>query len=66
VLGLIVQGVGNREIARRLVRSPRTIEHHVSAVLAKLNAANKIEIMLRLRSEPWLLAPAEPTSTAQN
>ena len=60
VLALIAEGLGNREIARRLVRSPRTVEHHVSAVLGKLNAANRMDVVLRLRSEPWLLSPAEP------
>ena len=59
VLGLIAQGMGNREIARRLVRSQRTIEHHVSAVLGKLNATNRMDVLLRLRSEPWLLSPAD-------
>jgi DNA-binding CsgD family transcriptional regulator/tetratricopeptide (TPR) repeat protein len=55
VLALIAQGIGNKEIARRMSRSPRTIEHHVSAVLGKFNAANRMEILLRLRGEPWLL-----------
>jgi DNA-binding CsgD family transcriptional regulator/ubiquinone biosynthesis protein UbiJ len=56
VLELVAQGLGNREIAQRLVRSPRTIEHHFSAVLGKLNATSRMEVMLRLRSEPWLLS----------
>jgi DNA-binding CsgD family transcriptional regulator len=59
VLGLIAEGMGNREIARRLVRSQRTVEHHVSAVLGKLNATSRMDVVLRLRSEPWLLSPAE-------
>ena len=61
MLNLIAQGMGNREIARQLSRSPRTIEHHVSAVLGKLNAANRMEVLLRLRSEPWLAADALPS-----
>ena len=60
VLDLIAQGVANREIAARLFRSPRTVEHHVSAVLAKLNAANRMEAMLRVRSQPWLISATEP------
>ncbi len=36
VLQLMVEGCSNAEIANRLYTSPRTIEHHVSAVLAKL------------------------------
>jgi DNA-binding CsgD family transcriptional regulator len=59
VLSLIAQGLGNREIARRLVRSRRTVEHHVSAVLGKLNASNRMDVLLRLRSEPWLLTATD-------
>lgn len=55
VLVLIAQGNGNKEIARRMSRSPRTIEHHVSAVLGKFSAANRMELLLRLRQDPWLL-----------
>lgn len=58
VLVLIAQGIGNKEIARRMSRSPRTIEHHVSAVLGKFNAANRMELLMRLRQEPWLLPEA--------
>lgn len=55
MLVLIAQGIGNKEIARRMSRSPRTIEHHVSAVLGKFSAANRMELLLRLRQDPWLL-----------
>jgi ATP/maltotriose-dependent transcriptional regulator MalT len=65
VLGLIAQGMGNREIARRLVRSQRTVEHHVSSVLGKLNATNRMDVLLRLRSEPWLLSPSDAQSAAK-
>lgn len=58
VLVLIAQGIGNKEIARRMSRSPRTIEHHVSAVLGKFNAANRMELLMRLRQDPWLLPEA--------
>jgi DNA-binding NarL/FixJ family response regulator len=56
VLDLIAQGVANREVATRLFRWPRTVEHHVSAVLAKLNAASRMEAMLRVRSQLWLIS----------
>jgi DNA-binding CsgD family transcriptional regulator/tetratricopeptide (TPR) repeat protein len=55
VLGLISQGYGNQDIAKRLFRSPRTVEHHVSSVLGKMNAAGRMDVVLRLRNEPWLL-----------
>lgn len=55
VLRLIAEGRSNKDIARQLSRSPRTIEHQVSSVLAKFGSANRMEVMLRLRSEPWLI-----------
>jgi DNA-binding CsgD family transcriptional regulator/tetratricopeptide (TPR) repeat protein len=43
VLQLLVQGLRNKEIADKLHRSPRTIDHHVAAVFEKLGAANRAE-----------------------
>jgi DNA-binding CsgD family transcriptional regulator len=43
VLALLVEGLRNSEIAARLVVSPRTVEHQVSAVLRKLGAHTRGE-----------------------
>ena len=43
VLALLADGLRNNEIARRLVLSPRTVDHHVSAILAKLKARSRAE-----------------------
>ena len=43
VLGLLGEGLTNAQIAARLVLSPRTIDHHVSAVLGKLGVATRAE-----------------------
>lgn len=43
VLRLMAEGFSNAEIASRLVASPRTIEHHVAAVLAKLAVHSRAE-----------------------
>ena len=41
VLELIRAGHSNAEIAAKLVLSTRTVDHHVSAVLAKLGAPTR-------------------------
>lgn len=43
VLALIGEGLSNREIGRRLFVSPKTVDHHVSALLGKLSARNRGE-----------------------
>ncbi len=43
VLGLMVKGMNNTEIARHLVVSLSTIKHHVSHILSKLDATNRAE-----------------------
>jgi DNA-binding CsgD family transcriptional regulator len=47
VLALLAEGLSNAEIAERLVVSPRTAEHHVAAVLAKLGAGTRREAARR-------------------
>ena len=41
VLGLLAEGLRNAEIAERLVISPRTVDHHVSAILRKLEVGSR-------------------------
>ncbi len=55
VLALIVKGQSNREIGESLGMATRTAEHHVSAVLGKLNASNRMALILRVQTDPWLL-----------
>jgi len=43
VLALLAEGLSNGEIADRLFVSPRTVEHHVAAVMRKLNAPSREE-----------------------
>lgn len=50
VLELLGEGLSNRDIAARLHRSPRTVEHHVAALLAKLGVATREAAVQRLRA----------------
>ena len=43
VLRLLDEGRTNTEIAERLFVSPKTVDHHVSAILGKLEARSRGE-----------------------
>jgi DNA-binding NarL/FixJ family response regulator len=43
VLSLVAEGLDNSEIARELYLSPTTVKRHVSAILAKLGVANRVQ-----------------------
>jgi predicted ATPase/DNA-binding CsgD family transcriptional regulator len=43
ILPLIGQGLTNREIAEKLKISAKTVDHHVSAILAKLDVTSRTE-----------------------
>jgi DNA-binding CsgD family transcriptional regulator/tetratricopeptide (TPR) repeat protein len=43
VLALLVSGLRNKEIAQRLSRSARTIDHHLESIFAKLGVTNRSE-----------------------
>jgi DNA-binding NarL/FixJ family response regulator len=47
VLGLVSEGLKNSEIATRLVLSERTVDHHVGAILRKLDVRTRAEASAR-------------------
>lgn len=63
ILLLLVEGLHNSEIAERLSTTPKTIEHHVSAILAKLHARSRSEAV-RLAYDVGLIPQAVSLSTA--
>jgi len=51
ILELINEGLRNVDIAQRLHVSPKTVDHHVSSVLAKLNVRSRGEAARLYRSQ---------------
>ena len=47
ILRLVATGLSNAEIAQRLVVSPRTVDHHVSAILQKLGVRTRRDAAAR-------------------
>jgi DNA-binding NarL/FixJ family response regulator len=43
VLRLVAGGLRNADVAEQLVLSPRTVDHHVSAILRKLEVKTRAE-----------------------
>lgn len=62
VLALMAEDLRNADIAARLHRSVRTVDHHVASVLAKLAVGTRHEAVQRARNEGWLPSTASRPS----
>jgi DNA-binding NarL/FixJ family response regulator len=54
VLQLAGQGLSNREIAQRLVLSPRTVESHMANIFGKLDVGSRTEAVLVGLRRRWI------------
>ncbi len=62
ILQYVKDGLSNREISAEVSRSERTVEHHISAILSKLSVRNRVEALIRIQTEPWLLGASDEQS----
>jgi len=55
ILGLLVDGLTNKEIAQRLVVSPRTAETHVASVLGKLGVNSRARAIAKALADGYVV-----------
>jgi DNA-binding NarL/FixJ family response regulator len=63
VLGLLIDGCSNQEIARALVVAPRTIAAHLEHILVKLGAPTRTLAAVRAERD-GLYVPSTPRTTS--
>ena len=49
ILWLVAEGLSNKEVALRLQLQEKTVKHHITGVLSKLNVRNRTEAALTVR-----------------
>jgi DNA-binding NarL/FixJ family response regulator len=51
---MLARGLPNPQIAAQLFVSRKTVEHHVSSILGKLDVASREAAVLRAREQGWV------------
>lgn len=62
VLQLLVEGLSNKEIARTLSISPRTVNFHLDNVYSKLGVSTRTEAAIYALRQGWVRRPSSDTS----
>ncbi len=60
ILALLSDGLRNSVIAKRLFVSPKTVDHHVSAILAKLGVPSRAQAVARAHRQLYAETHANP------
>jgi DNA-binding NarL/FixJ family response regulator len=63
---LVAKGMRNKEIARQLFNSERTIDNHVTHIYTKLNINSRAELALWFRERGLLSDTSSPTASHSN
>ena len=50
IFALVSKGMSNKEVARQLNCTERTVKHHMTNIMRKLNVRNRVEAVLKLAS----------------
>jgi|SRR5215467_1635785 len=48
IVALVSQGLSNKEVARRVKCTERTVKHHMTNIMQKLNVRNRVQAVLKL------------------
>ena len=60
VIGLIGEGIKNKEIASRLFISETTVRHHLTSIYGKLEVADRVELLIYAFRHGLATPPASP------
>jgi len=61
VLKLVAQGMSNKDIAKTLFLSTRTIKAHLASIFSKMEVASRTEAIIKGVREGWLVLDSTPT-----
>ena len=56
----VASGYGNREIARKLTMSEKTVKHHLTRIFEKLGVSTRLELALYVVRNGWQLPATTP------